>query len=483
VVIGRGGNVIRPIRQAYGACKIDIPDTKGPKRVVQIDSDDYNQLADCSTEIVNSMINVAQEAVPSVKKGDGLCELLINGPLHDTIENGLTYLSGLSQTASLNFQPDVLENSQDRVLQITGDMTSINNILKQIWLKFSQEPSPSGDHNTWFDPNPEGEYVKPKGNDLQQGRGGPPQPKEWRALVPAECTGKVIGAKGAKISELRDDYNCDVEMPDIQAPYKVLRIRPKNNSWDDLFNCIQHALKHVSLASENDLDLGRDQAGCKFLCHSSQAGAIIGTKGAKIEEIRKESGCQNLKVNSQNIPDSDDRIILAKGSPEVVFAAIKNIIQRLAEEEPRGQWNRIEDVAPKLSRDDRPGRGGKGGRGGRRDDFGGSGWDRPGMGGGPMPTCPPGMNFGGQNQNFGSPPMGFVQSNPNNGWNNSSNNWGAGNGQFGGPPQNNGWPQQQNQPPQQQQGGWGSNVTNQQQGGWQQSGGGWSSQGQQQSGW
>ena len=81
VVIGRGGNVIRSIRQAYGNCKIDIPDTKGPKRVVQIDSDDHNQLADCSTEIVNSMINVAQESVPSVKKGDGLCELLINGPL------------------------------------------------------------------------------------------------------------------------------------------------------------------------------------------------------------------------------------------------------------------------------------------------------------------------------------------------------------------------------------------------------------------
>jgi len=81
VVIGRGGNVIRPIRQAYGNCKIDIPDTKGPKRVIQIDSDDHNQLADCSTEIVNSMINVAQEAVASVKKGDGLCELLINGQL------------------------------------------------------------------------------------------------------------------------------------------------------------------------------------------------------------------------------------------------------------------------------------------------------------------------------------------------------------------------------------------------------------------
>ena len=216
----------------------------------------------------------------------------------------------------------MLENSQDRILQITGDMTSINNILKQIWLKFSQEANPSGDHNTWFDPNPEGEYQKPK-NDFKKGGDVQPQPKEWRALVPAECTGKVIGSRGSKISELREDYNCDVEMPDIQAPYRVLRIRPNNDSWDDLFNCIQHALKHVSLACENDLDLGRDQAGVKFLCHTSQAGAIIGTKGANIEEIRKESGCQNLKVNSQNIPDSDDRIILAKGSHEVVFAAVK----------------------------------------------------------------------------------------------------------------------------------------------------------------
>ena len=131
------------------------------------------------------------------------------------------------------------------------------------------------------------------------------------------------------------------------------------------------------------------------------------------------------------------------------------ILNRLAEEEPRGPWKRIEDVAPKLSRDDRPGRGGNAGRGGRKD-FGGSGWDRPGMSnGGPV------MNFGG---NFGGPPMGFVQSN--------QNNWGTGGQGFGGPPQNqNSWPQQQNQ------GGWGSQQNNQPQG-WQ-STGGWSSQGQQ----
>ena len=134
------------------------------------------------------------------------------------------------------------------------------------------------------------------------------------------------------------------------------------------------------------------------------------------------------------------------------------ILNRLAEEEPRGPWNRIEDVAPKLSREDRPGRGGNAGRGGRRDTFGGNGWDRPGMSGGG-----PGMNFGG---NFGGPPMGFVQSN--------QNNWGNGQG-FGGPPQNQNWNQQQNQ------GGWGSQQNNPQQG-WQ-STGGWSSQGQQNPGW
>lgn len=326
-----------------------------------------------------------------------------------------------------------------------------------------------------------------------RGRGGgggdnSPTPKEFRALVPTECTGKVIGARGAKIMELRDLYKCDAEMPDIQAPYKVLRLRPREDSWDNLFDCIKHALKHLSNANEDDLQLNEGTAGVKFLIHGSQAGPIIGKGGEEIEKVRKESGCNDLKVNSQNIPDSDDRIILAKGNPDVVFEAIKALLLRLADIEPRGKWARVEDISPKLSRDDRPGRGG-GGAGGRG--WNGSGWERPGMGGPPMG----GNSFGGapMGGNFGGPPMGNFQGGPpNNGWNNQGNQWGAQNNQQ---PAQGGW--QSTAPPQgQQPGGWGSQAQSPpQQGGWgQQNAGGnsgwnsqannsWSSQGQQKSGW
>jgi len=386
-LIGRGGSVIRAIRDAYRTCKVDIPDTQHKLRVVQVDCEEHADLANCITEITEKMKQCAKEFVPNLPSDHGAVQLLINGDaLQQLVQGGLTFLR--EANANVEFPEGFIEQSSDRKLIISGDMTSINKVLRKLFEKFSEESSPNGDSDTWFDPNDgKGGPDQRRKESERYGRGGGNSgdcdANGFRVLVPANRTGVIIGSKGSVIKELRET-GCDVDMPDIDAPYKVCKVRTDGDP-ENVFKCMEKMLHHCEKAYEHDLNLKRGETGIKFLIHTSVAGKVIGSGGEEIKNARSESGCDGLKISGDCIPGTTDRIVTAIGEKDTCLKAMRIIGGKVHGLEARGRRDNLEDIANKTS--------GKATQG-----SGPEGWRAPQQGGwhsGPPQQQPPQVYYGG----------------------------------------------------------------------------------------
>ena len=57
-----------------------------------------------------------------------------------------------------------------------------------------------------------------------------------------------------------------------------------------------------------------------------QCGAIIGTGGFRIKEIREQTGCM-VKIGREHLPRSTEKLITLSGTPEVIRLTIERICQ------------------------------------------------------------------------------------------------------------------------------------------------------------
>jgi len=213
---------------------------------------------------------------------------------------------------------------------------------------------------------------------------------EMRCLVPSKTAGGIIGKGGCNIKDMRESFSAQIQIPDSDAPERVLQVRASPESCGEILLRV--------LPTINESGSGRFRPGeannmsIKLLVHQSQAGGVIGVKGYKIKELREKTGA-SIKVHQECAPNSTDRICVIIGVPDVISECVVLIMELLVNTPPKGPVQNFDPAFdPSFS------------GGGMNEGFGFKG----GFGGG----------FAGGMDNFGG----------------GRNNGGGGGGRFGGGP-------------------------------------------------
>nr|XP_032800340.1 heterogeneous nuclear ribonucleoprotein K-like [Petromyzon marinus] len=154
---------------------------------------------------------------------------------------------------------------------------------------------------------------------------------ELRVLMQSRNAGAVIGKGGKHIKALRADYNATITVPDSSGPERILIVIASIES-------IGHVMGHVIPALEEYQHYKNRDFECetRMLVHQSQAGGIIGLKGAKIKELRDRTST-SIKVFQECCPRSTDRVVLISGKPDSVVECLKSILYDLQESQIKGR--------------------------------------------------------------------------------------------------------------------------------------------------
>ncbi|XP_078571594.1 heterogeneous nuclear ribonucleoprotein K-like isoform X1 [Branchiostoma floridae x Branchiostoma japonicum] len=215
----------------------------------------------------------------------------------------------------------------------------------------------------------------------------PPPPVDLRILLQSKNAGAIIGKQGLNIKRLRSEYKATVTVPDCTGPERILTISADLNTACacllDIIPVLEDYQKHYQ--EHKDLNFNCE---LRMLVHQSQAGCIIGRAGFKIKELREQTEA-NIKVYSECMPGSTERVVALTGKPEKCVGAIKKIIELLQKAPIKGQNIPYDpfmydefyaaEYGGYTSYDDQRG----GGRGGGGDRRGGGFSGRGGSGGGP----------------------------------------------------------------------------------------------------
>lgn len=218
--------------------------------------------------------------------------------------------------------------------------------------------------------------------------------KIWcRLLIPSKVAGAIIGKGGATIKSLRDEFTAIINIPEARAPERVLKLCVNNR---EKLNSLVERIAEI-LKDEISKSSGRRKEGeteLRLLVQSSQAGAIIGTKGTTVKTLRESTGSR-ININPECCPNSTERVAAIMGKPETVVKCISMIYDILEKVSPKGSEQRYDPNCFDPTYD-----------------YGGFGYD-------PRHQYMPGPGFGVDNrppymQSYGSPqfPSGPYQNGP-----------------------------------------------------------------------
>ncbi|XP_045777623.1 heterogeneous nuclear ribonucleoprotein K isoform X2 [Maniola jurtina] len=159
------------------------------------------------------------------------------------------------------------------------------------------------------------------------GEDGPMQKRQRQTddevtfLIPSKVAGSIIGKGGSNISKLRNEYKASITVPDCPGPERVLSITASD--IDTIMEIVRDILPNLADGgpkgnSNEDLDV-------RLLIHQSRAGCVIGKAGAKIKELREQTGAR-LKIFSNPAPQSMERVVQLVGKAECVAAGVREVL-------------------------------------------------------------------------------------------------------------------------------------------------------------
>jgi len=165
--------------------------------------------------------------------------------------------------------------------------------------------------------------------------------KIWcRLLIPSKVAGAIIGKGGATIKSLRDEFAAIINIPEARAPERVLKICvTSREKLDLLIKKIADILKDEIMKSGIRRKEGETEL--RILVQSSQAGAIIGTKGTTVKTLRESTGSR-ININPECCPNSTERVAAIMGRPETVVKCISMIYDILDKVPPKGSEQRYD---------------------------------------------------------------------------------------------------------------------------------------------
>ncbi|KAJ3373456.1 Multifunctional pyrimidine synthesis protein CAD [Kappamyces sp. JEL0680] len=146
---------------------------------------------------------------------------------------------------------------------------------------------------------------------------------KMRGLVSTKDAGIVIGAKGAHVTELKDQMGVHIRVsPHIQgAPDRIMTLSGPLNAFGHAVAFLVRKL----IEREGQRDGRRaGTATFRILVPAIRMGYLIGKGGSKIKELQNSSGAQ-IYSQDQNLPNSTERIMTLVGDPESLQIACYTI--------------------------------------------------------------------------------------------------------------------------------------------------------------
>jgi len=242
-----------------------------------------------------------------------------------------------------------------------------------------------------------------------------------RFLLASKHAGGIIGKGGETIKRLRSDFSAQVYVPDNPGNERVMSIgAERDNSIGVMRDCLPLMHEPPYPVGQWKGDTDSDHFEVNFLVHSSQVGGIIGTKGARVKQIREESNA-GVKVYPDPLPGCTERVVAIKGTADQIVSALEQVLDTMVEQPIKGDVILYDPSCTDEGFDDGYGGG-----------FNNSNYNEGGGMGGPQ-----GGNFNGPQGGYGGGQNNFGGGNNFNqgggyGGNNNSGNYGGGN--YGGGP-------------------------------------------------
>lgn len=152
-----------------------------------------------------------------------------------------------------------------------------------------------------------------------------------RLLFKGNQVGTIIGRKGSKITQIREESACEVKIKGNERD--IERIVSVSGSPSG----VTRALLKIAEFVEGDLNDGLTGRTTKIpvtlhmIVPTGQCGSIIGKGGFRIKEIRENTGC-NVKIANELLPGSTEKLITLYGEPRVIEECVKSICQVMIEE-------------------------------------------------------------------------------------------------------------------------------------------------------
>jgi len=157
-----------------------------------------------------------------------------------------------------------------------------------------------------------------------------------RLLFKGNQVGTIIGRKGSKITQIREESACEIKVKgNDQDIERTVSVHGSPSG-------VTRALLKIAEFVEADLNDGLTGRTTKIpvtlymIVPTSQCGSIIGKSGYRIREIREKTGC-NVKIANDLLPNSTEKLITLYGEPRVIEGCVDAICQVMIEEAPRGK--------------------------------------------------------------------------------------------------------------------------------------------------
>lgn len=149
-----------------------------------------------------------------------------------------------------------------------------------------------------------------------------------RAIIPSKIAGSLIGRRGDTISYIRQQSQAKVNIsdqpPDRSVDERVLTVTGTSTGVFRAFSFICDRMREVTASENPTVDPTQQGVSIKILVPDSQAGAIIGKKGAKIKEIRDATNAK-IDLGQECLFQSTERPCAISGTAEACAQTVFHV--------------------------------------------------------------------------------------------------------------------------------------------------------------
>lgn len=182
-----------------------------------------------------------------------------------------------------------------------------------------------------------------------------------RILIQNRQVGSIIGKKGARIQNIRDQVGSPFLMNILKPESKVVqeRILALRGTVTQVSKAIQLVSELIlkgapGLGTENqetdcmdnlgDPDIEGKELAIKLLVHKFVVGSIIGKAGSMIQGIQTDTGTK-VQISTDPLPNSTEKTVTVTGTPNNIHEAAFRILSQL-QSYPVREGTKVERYRP-----------------------------------------------------------------------------------------------------------------------------------------